>query len=248
LVSCYALLAIPFGYFIKNHPQKWLKAIMVVLLALNLFQTWQTKAKIISSERMTAAYYFRIFGKTNVTDADKKLLLVQRPSDAVETMPDTLSCQKSFLQNESFENETDKQHFSNSFASAGQYSLKMDSTFPYTKPFEMPYKEITNAEYAWIRSSVSVFFPNENTEGNLPLIVVSFVNRKDESYKYRTSETIKSKKSENGWVTVTMDYMTPEVRSANDKIKIYLWYRDKQPIFVDNFTIEKFEPANAIEQ
>lgn len=53
------------------------------LIMLNLFQTFQYARKIIHFDRMTRAYYWRVFGKLNVTEADRQLL---RP--ASEDEPD----------------------------------------------------------------------------------------------------------------------------------------------------------------
>jgi hypothetical protein len=44
------------------------------VLVLNLFQTWQYCNSILDPERMTEAYYWSIFGKTEVSDADRELL------------------------------------------------------------------------------------------------------------------------------------------------------------------------------
>ncbi|MFI5148548.1 MAG: hypothetical protein ACHQRM_02370 [Bacteroidia bacterium] len=47
---------------------------MALLITLNLFQTWQYCAGILDGERMTEAYYWNIFGKTDLSEADRDLL------------------------------------------------------------------------------------------------------------------------------------------------------------------------------
>lgn len=49
-------------------------AIAGFLMVLNIFQTFQHSRKIIHFDRMTRAYYWRVFGKLNVTEADRQLL------------------------------------------------------------------------------------------------------------------------------------------------------------------------------
>ena len=37
-------------------------------------------------------------------------------------------------------------------------------------------------------------------------------------------------------------YLTPEVRSEEDNLKIYLWHRGKQKIMIDDLRIHVYEP------
>lgn len=245
MVSSYGLLAIPFGYFLVQHHKKWLLGIFGLLVVLNLFQTWQSSAKIIINDRMTQAYYFRIFGKTHVTEDDKKLLLVKQPTESIETMPADIDFQKTVLQSSDFENERDKQRYPDSCFFRGKRALKMDSAYPYTPAYSITYKEITQQEYAWIKVRAEVFIPKGNTETELPVIVINFNNKDGQSYKYRTSEGRQKDIQKDKWIKIEMDYMTPEARSENDKISIYLWHRGKQPVFIDDLVIEKYEPITS---
>ena len=54
------------------------------LTALNLFQTWQYQIEIISPNRMTWDYYWRVFLKTDRDYDDERLLLVKRSADSEE--------------------------------------------------------------------------------------------------------------------------------------------------------------------
>jgi len=241
LVSSYALMALPFGYFLQQFNTKWLKGIFAMLLLLNLFQTWQSSARIISNERMTSAYYFRIFGKTSVTDDDKKLLLIQRPTETIEIIPENKNFQKTTLLARDYEDETDKQRYADTLSHQGRRSMIMDSSYIFTPAFKIAYNQLTSKEYAWIRVSAWMFAAQKNRGEKLPMIVVNFVNQKGENYKYRTSGENAKVEQQGKWIKVRMDYMTPEVRNSNDELNIYLWYKGKEPVFVDDFTIEKFE-------
>jgi hypothetical protein len=92
LLSSYVLLAIPLGYLIQQ-AQAWKKGLQLLfysriglMLILNLFQTWQWTHRVIDQTRMTKAYYFAIFGKTSTSEADHKLLLIERPTDGIEIL------------------------------------------------------------------------------------------------------------------------------------------------------------------
>src|SRR5690606_30388307 len=71
MVPAYVLLAIPLGGLLQ---QAWqhrgsraiLFAATIVFTALNLFQTWQWRARIMSKDRMTREYYLATFGRTSV--------------------------------------------------------------------------------------------------------------------------------------------------------------------------------------
>ncbi len=84
VIQSYAILVFPLGYFITylNERKKYIKAVFYIifclLIILNLFQTWQILHGVLHPSRMTRAYYFTIFGKTSVSEEDKKLLIVER--------------------------------------------------------------------------------------------------------------------------------------------------------------------------
>nr|NQU93792.1 glycosyltransferase family 39 protein [Bacteroidota bacterium] len=89
LIPAYVVLAIPLGYFVNGiRSKKPLKSVLFIigifLILLNLFQTWQWMNGIISKDWMTKEYYLAVFGKTEVTEAQKRLLLVDRNTEAEE--------------------------------------------------------------------------------------------------------------------------------------------------------------------
>lgn len=48
--------------------------VMLLLVALNLFQSYQSSICILDGGRMTKAYYWRVFGKVEVNDDDHRLM------------------------------------------------------------------------------------------------------------------------------------------------------------------------------
>ena len=51
--------------------------IMIFLIVLNLFQTYQYSIGTIFFEYTNRAYYWRVFGKVRATDEDRKLMMSQ---------------------------------------------------------------------------------------------------------------------------------------------------------------------------
>src|SRR5262249_31399246 len=93
MVDCYPLMLLPLGALLEDLlPNKTANRLLLGGLALftvlNLFQSWQYSAGIIDSSRMTGKYYARIFGKTSVTDADRKLLMIARSTGEAEVFSD----------------------------------------------------------------------------------------------------------------------------------------------------------------
>lgn len=248
MVSSYGLMLLPLGYLLQSLTQtKRLKMVTYTLLgamvALNVFQTWQFKVKILDGERITKAYYWRVFGKTSVTDEDKKLLLVERSTETIEVMPATVDFSKKVLAHYSF--DTAKENYTRHWDTMGyngRGSLRMGEEMEFSPGIDIKYKDITQKEYAWLRVSVRIFVP-QNSEGGFPLLAMAF-HHKDAAYKYRSSEFLNPQLKKGEWNLVTLEYQTPEARSIEDNLKVYVWNRDRKTVYIDDLIVECFEPRN----
>jgi hypothetical protein len=253
LIQSYAVMAVPLGFFVQHildNRRKWLKvlilALSLVFIALNGFQIWQLRHGILDASRMTRAYYFSIFGKTSVTEDQKKLLIIERPSTSREFFMDEENYEKielAFLGFEEKESDVGKrkEHYDSLVVQSGKYSFRMDSTWGFSPGYDIRFKDMTDKDHVWIRASVSIF-PTADTRSNDALLVVTF-NHKGRYYKYRgvrMSEPEFDVKP-GQWNRVTMDYITPEVRSKRDKLSIYVWYQGNKPFYVDDLKVEVFE-------
>jgi len=81
MVETVAVLAIPAAAlieWIQDQKMRFVKlgfaTLFIALIGLNLFQSYQYSLGIIHFDRMTKAYYWRVFGKLKIKDEDKKLL------------------------------------------------------------------------------------------------------------------------------------------------------------------------------
>ncbi|MEI8049107.1 MAG: hypothetical protein WCI92_17120 [Bacteroidota bacterium] len=247
LLSSYVLLAIPLGYLIqqlqeRNKIRRYLLfSVMFLLLMLNLFQTWQWAHGVIDRTRMTKAYYFAVFGKTSCTEADRKLLLIDRPADAVEVLKNEVDYRKRTATLFDFENlENQELTLNKDTVFAGKFSLRLDEKHSFSPAFKMPYSEITSKDHAWLRAEVKVF--PLRIEENMANLVITF-QHKGELYNYRASSiSLPAYSMKPGqWNTMTMDYLTPEVRSKDDSVTIYFWLQGKTPVLIDNLKIDIFD-------
>ncbi len=251
LLSSYALLLIPLGYMLKYLVDKgklvrsMLFTILFLITLLNVFQTWQWVHGIIDGTRMSKEYYFAVFGKTYATVQDRKLLLIERSVDGVETFnnEDEYSLKASTLID--FESEkfatlpigTDTVY-------KGSASLRMNSKHCFSPAYEASYSNLTSSDHAWIRAGVWVY-PTSEVKPAMASLVISF-EHKGEVYGYRAYGIDKKEFDIKPfqWNYISADYLTPEVRSNSDKVKIYFWLQGNQEVLIDNLKIDVYEPKN----
>ena len=256
LVQSYAVMGIPLGYFIRwvmGKQKIWKGLFLLVALffvGLNVFQNWQMRKGIMSGDRMTFKYYLKTFGKTKISPEDKKLLLVNRMfRDNVERIEDKSALTSArLLRTFSFENTSEPKgkHYTTEFAHSGKHSIKMDSTLHFSPSFDIPFAELTNHYYAWIKASVWVY-PVSNPKETPASLVVTF-QHKGKNYKYKTksieNEDVRKSLKLNQWNKIEILYLTPEVRNKNDKLVVYVWNRGKNPVYFDDMKIEIMEPKD----
>ena len=247
-IQSYAILIIPFGFcidFLINH-KRLIKGIAAIILIgffiINIFQAWQIKMGILHGSRTTRDYYRAVFMKKRINPEHYDLLLIERSYDGVDVFKNEKKYNKHTLLNLSFDNpeKGKEKHYDTNYVCTGSYSLRMDSSFIYSPGLQIKYKDITNKYYAWIRATVNAY-PLSPLEQSEALLVVTFTHN-GKNYKYRTASILNKKYNVelNKWNKISIDYLTPEVRSKNDKLTVYIWYRGKKDIYIDDLVVESF--------
>ena len=210
---------------------------MALFVVLNLFQIWQLNHFILDPYRTTPAYYAAIFGRTSVTDEDRKLLSVA---------PDFTGEAK--LTNASGYRQRSLGHYDFEAPLAGCFgklvrdtldhdqAYTLDSITQFSPNIESTFEGITTEDHAWIRASVDVKLPL-GYAGETPCLVVTMA-RKEGSYGYRT--VCADPATAGQWVTLTTDYLTPNVRNVRDRLQIYVWHRGKAPVLIDDLRVDAF--------
>ena len=248
-IQSYSLMAIPLGFFIQHilsrklHIKIIALVIFIAFMLLNIFQAWQIQQGIISGSRMTPAYYFATFLKTNATDEDRKLLLINRSETSIDIFDDEDDYHKrqlGFIGYETPEKGKEK-YYDTTVVYEGNYSLKLDSAYVYPSGFSEQFKNITDDYYAWIRASV-MFYPTSEIAENELFLVITF-NYKGKAHKWRNMSTGRMNEpiKLNAWNTMTFDYLTPEIRSKNEILQVYVWNPRNAKVYIDNLNVEVFE-------
>jgi len=234
VIQSYALLVFPLAAFLEDILKRkyWRYVIVVVLLFctwLNLLMTYQAngsfKYGIMEGEATTRAYYWRIFGKTEVSLKDKKLM------DPTEEMPERL---ESGLK-EVYHTDLESVSFADSgTALSGKKALKLDKEKQFTDTIYFPAGNAIH--HGWYRVYAKVFFPDkewnvwDQTQFN-----VGF---------YKGDKTIKQKMLRIQRITeqgdlheVYMDIKVPH--NDYDKFGMYFWNANSSKvIYIDDIRVE----------
>lgn len=233
ILPAYVLLSLPLSAFterIMGGRLKWMAAgFALLLILLNLFQTWQFEAGIIDKERMTLPYYRAVFGKVNV-DKEKldHLLLVERSTEMRET-PGSL-------------NRYEKRTLFSTPPQPGNdtsQAIKLWGNNSFFSGPDLPFHELTQEDHAWIHVKTDYFIP-DGFVGENPMLVASF-HYKGKAYKYRAEALTADSANRGTWNSLEFWYLTPEVRTPDDNLKVYVWNRVPSEIFLRNFEVDIWE-------
>jgi hypothetical protein len=246
VMSLYVVLAIPLGYLLLwLRGKQWLVqipffALLLMIIALNLFQMWQFNHGMIDGERMTAAYYAKIFGKTADVGKYKDLLSPEARIDEdtvrinFNGLPKTTFGYKEFSNSGNFKSE---KYVKNTSVSEVPYFV-MTSNAEFSPAIDIPYKTL-GYDLHWVKVSVDLFFPQQ-TLVNTPFFVITTVH-KQENCKYYTRRIPKDSVEFGSWMHMDRLYLTPEVRSLKDNLSLYLWNPDKAIFYIRDLKAEVYE-------
>ena len=79
-IEIFALLCIPLGFVLqkilslKKLHRVSLLILLLLCLTLNVFQSWQYRLNILHGTNTNTKYYWRVFGRTKITDEDRALI------------------------------------------------------------------------------------------------------------------------------------------------------------------------------
>ncbi len=249
-VDSYPVMAIAFGYVLVDiRKRKWpVKTIaffaMGFFTALNLFQTWQYVHWIIPEDRMTYAYYKRIFLKTKVTDEDRKLMEVGRSYDGSDRFDNPGEYNHhtvwslDFDHNDGPEYNVSKRDTSRYFSSPA--SIKMSGEDEWGPVFKIQYDELvpSDKDHAWLKVT-ALYYSEVDIRDNETNFVINMPHRKY-NLKYRACHFSEFPWKKGEWNKVEFDYMTPFPYSEQDHFDIYIWHRGKENIWLDDLKVDAY--------
>jgi len=250
-VESYAVLALPFGYYIvEMGKRRILYRIFLVLaglfLFLNLFQTWQFNNWIFDGYSMTKTYYWKVFLRTKVSAEDRKYREVIRDFKGEETFTNPEDYGKRTIGYLDFDKnntiEVNPEFIDTIYAYSQPNSCKISASQTYGPTFKIPWNKLTDREHVWIRVSFQYLATHDLKQSPASLVIELNHNNGQYIEKYRNwnLERYPYKKAE--WNSFTTDYLTPYPLSVRkDVIKIYVYVRGSEPIYIDDMQVEVFE-------
>jgi hypothetical protein len=218
-------------------------SILGLLTLVNILKSYQTQMGVIDGSRMTRPYYFSAFFDLRPDEEHKKQLLVFRSEESTEYFNNPEDYIQRFTVTESFENPIPEhlKFYDTTLVTDGKYSRVLNKGFPWSAAIRLPYKDMTSMDHAWVRINADFYLPDARAAGKAYLVVDFKYQGK--AYKYRAPSLIEIQSAivAGEWFTINYDYLTPEVRTPDDPIEIYLWNDGDQDIYVDNLRATFFE-------
>ncbi len=251
IIASYIVLSVPMGYLVvelttinKNLLKYSVLGIFLLLILLNLFQTWQTARGILFSPRATAKFWLAVFGRTSPLPNAEKLLYMDWPTNGEEHFTNKDEYRKTHTWKIEFEanEEIPKERLDTLIVHSGKSAYKFDSITEFGPGISRKYFEITDKYHAWIKASVWIY-PVSDITKNPVNFVTTFIH-KGKAYKYKGFGTDQFKLEMNTWNHISVDYLSPiAIRSANDLLQVYIWNSNKMKFYVDDLEVQVFEPA-----
>ncbi len=248
-----AVFAIPFGFLVDRILHRnWIVncaffGVFSILIFLNGFQTWQFTKSILHGERMTYAYYKKIFLKTSLPEGSWDLLEPDLEFPGTNDFPvngkfrsrticyfDADSMNTLFIGNEFIDT---------TFSFNGKNSVKLSKENIYSPTFRMPMKELTDKDYLWVRITFN-YFPVVDLKKNPASLIVNmqiYGNCRDHT-KYRALDLESLPYVVGEWNQATFYYLTPRLFTREDKLVVYTYLRGEEPLYLDNFKVVALEP------
>ncbi len=202
----------------------------VFCIWLNCMQTYQAHGHGFEVDAMTKAYYWRIFGKANPTDLDKKLL---------DTKEDYQGQRSNIvpIYTNNFEEYRDTIAYSKEQAHSGNQSLLINVSNEFTPAINIPLAPQKNK---WLRVQAQFYTPQKEWDiWRMTQLIVQFKNQ-DQVLKKRMIR-VQRQIGERTWQPNWTDMKIP---SKNfDTLSIVFWNAGStKTLYIDDLIIETYEP------
>lgn len=227
MVDIYPLLAIGFGFFILNLKSQLSKLIFIsislLFTFLNLFQTYQLSKGVLHTHLMTKEYYFSTFGQLSVPTPEQLDLLLIDKNQAI---------MDGFIHKKKY-----KQCYKKHLAYIPTFEL--NDTIIYTNPIDVLPSDISKKDHFWLRITWGYEGDFSQLEGKVFTAAALYHNRayawigRSVGDSLLKVDTLKKE--------VVFEYLSPDLRSKHDPIRIGIWKQSGEAIKVSTVLVEGFE-------
>ena len=247
IVQSYPIFLFSFGYLFNEfqHNLKPVRiiiyGIMIFMVGLNIFQTFQFNQSIIHQSLMTKEYYWNVFGITNFNAANRLLLDADRN---INYLPEKHISKQSLIYTEEFSNGEQTYFEENGKSYFNEGSLVLNTQNRTSKKVTFAYKDIADSSYCYLVARVrfkSDYSVKENPFG-IEYRTIDSYNGKGYGYKYRGAENIDWFHI-GDWISMDLVVIPPFLRYKEDSIQLNLVYFGNQSVEVDRLSIEVLDPS-----
>jgi hypothetical protein len=247
-IEIYPVLALPLGFFVDRVWGKRPVPRMIFLMfpafciLLNLFQSWQYDAKIISPKRMNREIYFSVFGRTHISSHTLNLMEIES-GEYVETIPPEGIYRITRIEDVGFEpteTKEDRTPYDLEKKHSGKASLVLTKENRWYLGYNRKISGFPGKNPGWLRVTSWIFYESSSDKNNLRLHI--YCEHNNQTYKWSDSPApfVSGK-----WSKIVVDYQVPlEFPDPKDKIEVRFFYQGDAHCYIDDFTIDFFEPVN----
>jgi hypothetical protein len=219
---------------------KWRKTIYAIIALFSIVTisfSWQYERGLLSQDRMTKEYFWKMIGRSHMDPKLDKLLLVERSFTKEIIFKDSSDYELTQL----LVQPNDEAEYNDTlFQDTTYYNiLHLNQSKPYTKSIKRKFTEWTGKNHFWMQLEADVFIPDSSDLGALRIVCCA--EHEKQLYAYFTRSLADMGETSHGWKKLKMDYLSPEVRKNDDEIKTYLWWSGIGSVYVKNFTVKTWE-------
>jgi hypothetical protein len=248
LIPALAVMGLPMGMLLDRlwQAQGWTGRLAMNLVGLfaaaavvlNVFQTYQFQKGIIDGTRMTRAAYFTGFADLTFGNEERNKRMLPLRYFGHEQDP-------RFPANYTVRRTFQQVHFPQQAAEAGAPPVSFPGSYalhkgqPDTPALDIAWKDLTQQDHAYLQAIARVRYTAQDSlppGGDLRLI--THFSHLGKTYAYR-SNPLPIRQA--GWVQTSACQLTPEVRNADDLLRIYLRYEGADTVFVEGYTFDALE-------
>ncbi len=195
---------------------------------LNCFQTYQAHSAGFEVDAMTKAYYWRLFGNTNPTELDKKLLDTKEDFQG-ERVTVTLVYKNDF-------EEAKGEAITKEKALSGKQALLSNSITEYTPSIDIP---LSPQPKKWLRVQAHFYTPQKEWEvWRMTQLIVQF-EKGEEIIKKRMIRVYRQI-GENSWQPNWTDMKIPT--KDFDTLRITFWNAgSEKTLYIDDLVVEVYD-------
>lgn len=245
VIPGYVMLSVPLGYLIQSVLRRsWLVRfsffiLLLLIVALNQFQSWQFLRGFIHSARMTKEAYHAVFLKTVPPPNLEQLWLVDRTKNPEQLLQSGREYRSCTLAHYTFDDQPAQSVWLPEGNDGGVYVLSPDQ--PFSPVYETNWYRLSLHEFGIIRISAKVYADVAPSEK--PFFLTATFMHNGYAYAYASKMPESESFIPGAWNKVEMYYLTPEVRKPTDPFRATLWLPGEGRVLVDDFKVELLTPV-----